>query len=89
MIMNKTFNRRSHCVAVFTIPLLSAGAPLNAIGSESDAQICDAGADYPLGMEDYREAIRLHADVLRRHPENALNPPLLSKTIGGQIAWAR
>jgi tetratricopeptide (TPR) repeat protein len=30
------------------------------------------GADYALGLEHYPEAIRLHADVVRKHPDNAL-----------------
>jgi tetratricopeptide (TPR) repeat protein len=30
------------------------------------------GADYALGIEHYREAIRLHAEVVCKHPDNAL-----------------
>ncbi len=41
----------------------------NAGGAE---QVCDVGADYSLGSEDYAEAIRHHIEVLRRHPDNAL-----------------
>jgi len=42
----------------------------SAAGGEQ--QVCDVRADYALGVEDYTEAIRLHAEVLRKHPENAL-----------------
>ena len=38
----------------------------------SDEQICDPRADYYLGMEDYPEAIRLHRQVIRADPGNAL-----------------
>ncbi|HTY56528.1 MAG TPA: tetratricopeptide repeat protein [Candidatus Binataceae bacterium] len=39
---------------------------------ESQEQICDPLADYFLGMEDYKEAIRLHQKVIQQHPDNAL-----------------
>jgi Flp pilus assembly protein TadD len=42
----------------------------SAAGGEQ--QVCDVGADYALGIEDYSEAIRLHTEVLRKHPDNAL-----------------
>lgn len=34
--------------------------------------ICDALADYYLGMEDYPDAIRRHREVIQRDPANAL-----------------
>jgi Flp pilus assembly protein TadD len=34
--------------------------------------VCDVGADYALGLEDYPEAIRLHEELLTLHPGNAL-----------------
>ena len=40
--------------------------------SGGDRQVCDVRADYALGVEDYPEAISLHADVVREHPDNAL-----------------
>src|SRR5690348_2573447 len=39
---------------------------------EPEALICDVRADYALGVEDYREAIRLHREVLRNDRGNAL-----------------
>jgi tetratricopeptide (TPR) repeat protein len=35
-------------------------------------QVCDVAADYMLGIENYPEAIRLHLQVLAKHPDNAL-----------------
>jgi tetratricopeptide (TPR) repeat protein len=34
--------------------------------------VCDTKADYALGLEDYSAAIRLHKEVLKRDPGNAL-----------------
>jgi tetratricopeptide (TPR) repeat protein len=34
--------------------------------------VCNVGADYALGLEDYSEAIRLHQQLLTLHPGNAL-----------------
>lgn len=39
---------------------------------EPEALVCDVSADYALGAEDYMEAIRLHKEVLRENPGNAL-----------------
>jgi len=50
-------------------PVLSARA---AADVESHEEICDPLADYFLGMEDYKEAIRLHLKVIQEHPDNAL-----------------
>lgn len=38
----------------------------------SDNEICDITADAALGIENYPTAIRLHLDVLRSHPDDAL-----------------
>jgi Flp pilus assembly protein TadD len=43
-----------------------------AIANGTEERVCDVSADYSLGNEDYPKAIRLHLEVLRRHPENAL-----------------
>ena len=50
-------------------PVASARA---AAEVDSQEQICDPLADYFLGMEDYKEAIRLHLKVIQEHPDNAL-----------------
>jgi protein O-GlcNAc transferase len=54
------------------ILLLSLGIAYMAYVGEGDQQICDDGADYALGIEDYSVAIRLHAEVVRKNPDNAL-----------------
>src|SRR6202007_3295193 len=56
-------------VALVQEPMASARA---ATEVDSQEQICDPLADYFLGMEDYKEAIRLHLKVILEHPENAL-----------------
>jgi tetratricopeptide (TPR) repeat protein len=54
-------------VSVWTTPVAAEFATPG-----SEAAICDSLADYFLGAEDYPEAIRLHLEVLRRDPNNAL-----------------
>jgi Flp pilus assembly protein TadD len=46
--------------------------PKASIAGERENQICDANADYYLGLEDYQKAARLHAELVRAHPDNAL-----------------
>jgi protein O-GlcNAc transferase len=55
-----------------TILLLSLSIPNHCIAGGAEAQLCDVSADYFLGREDYSEAIRLHAEVVRKHPKNAI-----------------
>ncbi len=57
---------------VTTALLLSSWIPSRAIAGGVDKEVCDVGADYSLGVEDYKDAIRRHVDVLRKHPDNAL-----------------
>ncbi|MBV8454492.1 MAG: hypothetical protein JOZ29_19790, partial [Deltaproteobacteria bacterium] len=52
------------------LTVLIAAAPAASSGTED--QVCNVAADYMLGLEDYPEAIRLHRQVLARHPYNAL-----------------
>jgi Flp pilus assembly protein TadD len=52
--------------------VLSLGVGRDALARPIEEQICNAGADYSLGIEDYAEAVRLHQEVLRQHPDNAL-----------------
>jgi len=54
------------------ILLLSPRIACKAFAGGIEAQVCDVSADYCLGIEDYSEAIRLHAEVVRRFPDNAL-----------------
>lgn len=43
-----------------------------AADNQGEERVCDALADYFLGMEDYPEAIRRHLIVIEQHPDNAL-----------------
>jgi tetratricopeptide (TPR) repeat protein len=54
------------------IALFSLSIRAYAIAGANTAQICDVSADYSLGIEDYPSAVRLHLEVVRQHPENAL-----------------
>ena len=42
------------------------------IYAEQFPQICDEKADFALGTEDYSTAIRLHENIVRNHPGDAL-----------------
>jgi tetratricopeptide (TPR) repeat protein len=55
--------------AVILLLLLCIARSSIAAGEE---QVCDVRADYDLGVEDYPEAIRLHSEIVRQHPGNAL-----------------
>ena len=57
---------------VAAVLLVSLGIAYNASAEGGEQQICDVGADYALGIEDYPEAIRLHAKIVREHPDDAL-----------------
>ena len=50
----------------------SLGIARNATAGVSEQQVCDVRADYALGVEDYPQAIRLHTQVVREHPDDAL-----------------
>jgi tetratricopeptide (TPR) repeat protein len=54
------------------ILLLLQGFAYNARADGSERQVCEVGADYALGIEDYPAAIRLHAELVRKRPEDAL-----------------
>jgi Flp pilus assembly protein TadD len=54
------------------ILLLSLGIERIACAGGGEQQVCDVGADYALGVENYSLAIRLHAEAVRKHPDNAL-----------------
>jgi len=57
---------------VTAILLLSVSIGRNAIAGRVEEQVCDVGADYYLGVEQYAEAVRLHLEVVHKFPENAL-----------------
>jgi Flp pilus assembly protein TadD len=52
--------------------LLSLAIGTSSIAGAADGQVCDVGADYSLGVEDYSGAIRRHVEVVRQHPDNAI-----------------
>jgi tetratricopeptide (TPR) repeat protein len=58
-------------IVLATILLLPAGNG-RAIAGGDEEQVCDLGADYSLGIEDYADAIRLYHQIVRRTPNNAL-----------------
>jgi Flp pilus assembly protein TadD len=51
---------------------LSLGIARNATAGGDEQQICDVRADYALGVENYSEAVRLHSEVVRERPDDAL-----------------
>jgi tetratricopeptide (TPR) repeat protein len=63
---------RTGIVLAASILLLSLGFSQTASAGESDLQVCNVGADYALGVENYPDAIRLHKQVVRSHPNDAL-----------------
>jgi Flp pilus assembly protein TadD len=70
--MSSNQNSRVELVLVAAILLLLLLIVDNEIAGGTEEQVCDVRADYVLGIEDYPEAIRLHAEVVRKAPENAL-----------------
>jgi Flp pilus assembly protein TadD len=72
--MNEVVNKQAFSVVLLcpAILLLSVGIACIASAGGIEQQICDVGADYSFGVEDYPEAIRLHNEVVRNHPDNAL-----------------
>jgi Flp pilus assembly protein TadD len=56
---------------VLMATLVARGATAVA-GAVSNDEVCDARADYFLGMEDYPEAVKLHRRVIAAHPDDAL-----------------
>ena len=49
-----------------------AGVSFANAGAGSSDEVCNATADYFLGMEDYGEAVATHRRVIAAHPEDAL-----------------
>jgi tetratricopeptide (TPR) repeat protein len=63
---------RTGIVLAAFILVLSLGFSQTASAGENDLQVCNVGADYALGVEDYPDAIRLHKEVVRKHRNDAL-----------------
>jgi tetratricopeptide (TPR) repeat protein len=72
--VNEAVNKLSVSLAVLRLAILLLSLSIACIASASgvEQQVCDVRADYSLGVEDYPEAIRLHSEVVRKHPDNAL-----------------
>jgi tetratricopeptide (TPR) repeat protein len=58
--------------ALAAVLLFSQGIAHAASAGAAKSEICDVEADYALGVENYPEAIRLHSELVRKHPEKAL-----------------
>jgi Flp pilus assembly protein TadD len=63
---------RTRIVFAAAILLLSLGVAHIASAGAVQPQVCDVDADYALGVEDYSKAIRLHTEVVRKRPDDAL-----------------
>ena len=59
-------------VAAIALLLWCLSSRAGIAANPSEERVCNVTADYFLGVENYPEAIRLHREVLRKHPENAL-----------------
>jgi Flp pilus assembly protein TadD len=59
-------------IVVVCIWLSAIGISTMSFAAEAEQQVCDVRADYSLGVENYLEAIRLHDEVVHRHPGDAL-----------------
>jgi Flp pilus assembly protein TadD len=69
-----TTHRKLRClplvvVVTFVLPSI---LPAGVVAREIDEQVCDVAADYALGAEDYAETIRLHRELVRKNPRDAL-----------------
>ncbi len=58
--------------ALVLLSLIVAGVAEAAPHPPAETEICNPSADYFLGAEDYRAAVRSHLDVLAHEPDNAL-----------------
>lgn len=67
-------NDKLHYVFLMVVlavnPLLGGATVSAAVSSRNE--ICDATADYFLGIEDYPEAAKLHRALIAAHPDDAL-----------------
>jgi Flp pilus assembly protein TadD len=72
--VNEAVNKRSVSLASCRAAILplSLGIACIASAGGGEQRVCDVGADYALGIEDYSEAIRVHVEVVGRSPYHAL-----------------
>jgi hypothetical protein len=64
----------------------------NLLAGVAIEQVCNVGADYSLGGEDYSKAIRLHVEVVCKRPKNALahyHPGSPKRIVGDRTAEVR
>src|SRR5260370_34485096 len=59
-------------LVVAAMLLISSPICRQTTASGAEAQVCDVNADYSLGVEDYADAIRIHREILRKNPGDAL-----------------
>jgi tetratricopeptide (TPR) repeat protein len=59
-------------LVVAAILLVSSPICRRATAYGAETQVCDVNADFFLGEEDYADAIRIHREILRENPRNAL-----------------
>jgi tetratricopeptide (TPR) repeat protein len=64
--------RAGLCVLILLVLQSLGFARASGEGTSSDNQVCDAVADYYLGMENYPQAIQRHLEVIGSNPGNAL-----------------
>ncbi|MFZ2063208.1 MAG: tetratricopeptide repeat protein [Candidatus Binatus sp.] len=66
-----SWNLATRALVASALVLLLA-TPIRAASSGASEAVCNVSADYALGVEDYPEAIRLHEQVVRHDPNDAL-----------------
>ena len=59
-------------LVIAAILLISSPICRQACAYKAETQVCNVDADFFLGEEDYADAIRIHREILRKNPRNAL-----------------
>ena len=59
-------------LVIAAILLISSPICRQACAYQAETQVCNVDADFFLGEEDYADAIRIHREILRKNPGNAL-----------------
>src|SRR5712664_324280 len=72
---------RFFLIVLLAVSLFAGGAAVSANVSSGN-EICDATADYFLGIEDYPETAKLHRILIAAHPDDALAHYHLGFTYG-------
>jgi Flp pilus assembly protein TadD len=83
---------RNRILFAAAILLLSVSIARIASAGGGEQQVCNIDEDYALGVENYPETIRVHAEVVHKHPHDALAHYRLGfaeRMIGNRKAEAR